>query len=236
VTDLLRNTEKLANDLTRVNTEGRLVGPGLLTQCRAALGAPRPVYGEVGRTSRQVGSKPPGWRDDVSELLTDMAARTAYWRGVYGVRPSRDLERDLASLPDIVWADKLPDLARDMRRWRTRARRALGYLPPVIDLPNVVCGKRKLTAGGWITLGCGQATLRVAADASSDVWCANPGCHDDAEHPHCRSTTTDWMGYDLDLGYAPGALACRADLRDTWHAVTWSPGEWLAMARKQGVA
>jgi hypothetical protein len=60
----------------------------------------------------------------------------------------------------------LVEAARAIHAYSRLAKTTLAYDVPIATLRDVVC------------LHC-HGPLRVANDASSDVWCANPGCHDD---------------------------------------------------------
>jgi hypothetical protein len=105
----------------------------------------------------------------------------------------------------------IPSADRDlMADWRRQARTILGFSVPSIELPGVSC------------FACGKASLRVAKDAQSDVWCANTdGCHDDERYPYC---TDDHYGYPRTLGY--GRPACRPTEKSLTHAVRFPQDSW----------
>lgn len=96
-----------------------------------------------------------------------------------------------------------------MADWRRQARAILGFSVPSVALPGVSC------------FVCGEASLRVAQDASSDVWCSNRMCHNTDDYPHC---TLDNLGYDGDLGYA--ARECRKTEKSLTHSVRWKRDSW----------
>jgi hypothetical protein len=190
---------------------------GLYQQLRGTMGELPGAAGGEHVHSGKPGSRPPiGWRADVSQLLADIDSRTHEHirkRGG-GTRAETVLElRWLAKTSDP--SDELVD---DIREWRRLARLSLGYQVPSAGLPDVTCGQRRYAAGGWVTIGCGERSLRVAVDVGSAVWCANPGCHDSASHPDC-------MRRDA------GTWACRRSDRDLRHAVTWPPEMWTPMLR-----
>lgn len=105
--------------------------------------------------------------------------------------------------------------------WRRQARTILGFTIPSIALPRSGC------------FVCGQPTLRVACDASSDVWCSNSMCHD--------SERWDWCVYIDDLGYpdqygygTPGSghWSCRRTDKALTHAARWRRDSWGGVLRQ----
>ena len=85
--------------------------------------------------------------------------------------------------------------------WRRQARTILGFSVPSIALDNVLC------------FACKQPSLRVAQDASSDVWCGSATCHDDDKYPQCSRD-------------ADGRPECRKTDRARNHAVRWRRDSW----------
>jgi hypothetical protein len=201
----------LISDLTVHYVEGRATGPGLVVQLVHALGDPRKATPGERTSQNKPDSRPPGWRDDISDLLKDMRTK-----GLMSRTPGW-LEANAAQ--------------EDLEQWKLQARKALGFVVPSVLLGEVACVKRVLTAGGWETIGCGQISLRVAADADSDVWCSRSECHDDERYPQCRDweSLVDMLGYDAGLGYAALPLSCRRTEKDLRHAIRWTRPEWATM-------
>jgi len=190
---------------------------GLYQQLRAALGE---LSGSTDSDHVHItgkpGSRPPvGWRADLSQLLADIDKRTHEH-----VRDRRGPRAE--SVLGLRWLAKTSDpsaeLLDDLREWRRVARLSLGYQVPSAGLPSVVCGQRRFSAGGWVTIGCGERSLRVAVDVESAVWCANLACHDSASYRDCTRN-------------AAGSWSCRRSDRDLRHAITWEPAMWPSMLR-----
>jgi hypothetical protein len=189
---------------------------GLYQQLRAALGELPGAAGGEHVHSGKPGSRPPvGWRADVSQLLADIDGRThEHVRDRRGTRA--------ATVLGLRWLAKTSDpsteLVDDVREWHRLARLSLGYQVPSAGLPSVTCGQRRYGAGGWVTIGCGERSLRVAVDVGSAVWCANPSCHDSASYRDCTRRDT-------------GTWSCRRSDRDLRHSITWEPAMWSSMLR-----
>jgi hypothetical protein len=191
---------------------------GLYQQLRAALGELPGSAGGEHVHSGKPGSRPPtGWRADVSQLLVDIDGRTREH-----VRSAREGGTLAETVLGLRWLAKTsepaPDLVEDIREWRRLARLSLGYQVPSASLPDVTCGQRRYVAGGWVTIGCKERSLRVAVDVGSAVWCANPGCHDSASHPDCTQRPPDYW-------------SCRRNERDLRHAISWPAEMWPSMLR-----
>lgn len=121
-----------------------------------------------------------------AELLVDMAAGTADLRREALTQLNRDCElvrhvagktvqlqpdtasnlRALTELVDLVEDDLAAKIARQIRSWSNAARLLLSVNAPMATLENC-CPM------------CGQQSLIVRADASSDVVCANKQCVDE---------------------------------------------------------
>jgi hypothetical protein len=189
---------------------------GLYQQLRAALGELPGSAGGEHVHSGKPGSRPPvGWRADVSQLLADIDGRTReHVRDRRGTRA--------ATVLGLRWLAKTSDpsdeLVDDLREWRRLARLSLGYQVPSAGLPSVTCGQRRYLTGGWVTIGCGERSLRVPVDGGAAVWCANPACHDSASYRDC---TRD----------AAGTWSCRRSDRDLRHAISWPVEMWPSMLR-----
>ena len=189
---------------------------GLYQQLRAALGELPAVAGGEHVHIDEPGSRPPtGWRPDVSQLLENIDRGThEHVRSCRGTRAETVL--------GLRWLAKTSDpsaeLLDDLREWRRLARLSLGYQVPSAGLPDVVCGQRRFSAGGWVTIGCGERSLRVAVDVESAVWCANSACHDSASYRDCTRN-------------AVGSWSCRRSDRDLRHSITWEPAMWPSMLR-----
>jgi hypothetical protein len=188
---------------------------GLYQQLRAAMGElPGAAGGE--HVHSQPGSRPPiGWRADISQLLADIDGRT---REHVRSRGSARVETVLGLRWLAKTSEPPPDLVEDIREWRRLARLSLGYQVPSAGLPDVTCGQRRYGTGGWVTIGCGEHSLRVAVDVSSAVWCANSACHDSASYRDCAQS-------------AAGTWSCRRSDRDLRHAISWPPEMWTPMLR-----
>jgi len=191
---------------------------GLYQQLRAALGELPGAAGGEHVHSGKPGSRPPvGWRADLSQLLADIDGRTHEH-----VRSARDGGTRAETVLGLRWLAKTSDpsaeLLDDLREWRRLARLSLGYQVPSAGLPSVVCGQRRFSAGGWVTIGCGERSLRVAVDVESAVWCANSACHDSASYRDCAQN-------------AAGTWSCRRSDRDLRHSITWEPAMWPSMLR-----
>lgn len=205
----------LVDQLVHHHAEGSADGPGLYVQLIHALGDPARRDPGAPSAHRKPGSRPPGWRADISELLADMRSKGVGWRSVGWL--GTQLDRD------------------DLEQWVLQARIALGMVTPSVLLDQVACYRtvRLYVDGGWEDrqIGCGQVTLRVARDAQSDVWCGNPYCHDDAQHPNCRDleSPVDDLGYPIGLGYGSAPLVCRRSVRDLRHAIRWAREDWHRM-------
>jgi hypothetical protein len=191
-------------------------GPSLVKQLRDALGSRRSSPAAEHVTAGGPSSRPPGWREDISTLLTDIGMPDAL---VDAAITGKDLE-----------PAELARAARRIHRWHSLALVALEYRAPLIRLDGR-CTKRVYTAAGRRDVGCGAHMLMTRSDASAEVWCANPDCHDDVNHPDCRdhSTGLDRFGYPIELGYASAPLTCRDHPRSNVHAVCWSPAEWARL-------
>jgi hypothetical protein len=79
--------------------------------------------------------------------------------------------RDVRALAHTAQAPDLELAGTTLRAYVNLAKRALDYDAPTATLRDVVCPY------------CG-GDLRVAADASSDVWCVNTGCVDEEGRRH----------------------------------------------------
>lgn len=201
----------LVDELTHHHSEGTANGPGLYVQLIHALGDPRRREPGAPSAHQKPGSRPPGWRADISELLAVMRKQGFGWRS------SGWLEFNVKQ--------------GDLEQWVLQARQSLGLVTPSVLLDEVSCARRVLTSGGYVWAGCGHVSLRVAQDAQSDVWCSRPDCHDDHRYPDCRdlNSTVDALGYPLECGYAPPPLLCRRTERDLRHAMRWRREEWHLM-------
>jgi hypothetical protein len=194
--------------------------PGLYTQLVAALGQPTSRGNNAGRHTRP-GSRPPGWNADVSELLRVIrdGLHTSTHTGV--IRALHTARRTTAAAA----AANHPCVTRfadDVHEWVRQARVLLGHVIPSVELPSSACRRRVLTAAGWRTVGCGHP-LRVAADGRSDVWCANPACHDSTTHPDCQLRTD-------------GTWSCRETSRDLRHCQRWAHDQWFEFLDAEATA
>jgi len=189
---------------------------GLYQQLRAAMGElPGAAGGEHVHSGKPGSRSPVGWRADVSQLLGDIDRRThEHVRDRRG--PCAETVLGLRWLAKT--SDPIADLVEDLREWRRLARLSLGYQVPSASLPSVTCGQRRYGAGGWVTIGCGERSLRVAVDVGSAVWCANPACHDSASYRDC-------VRRDI------GTWSCRRSDRDLRHSITWPVEMWQRMLR-----
>jgi hypothetical protein len=192
-------------------------GPGLYQQLQEAMGEQTSrVDSDRIKSSKPESQAPPGWRTDVSALLSDIDRGTA---SHYHLRGGSAAFDTVASLRWLHWITTdegdARELAQDVHDWRRLARLTLGYQTVSVGLPGVSCGQRRLVAGGFQAIGCGEASLRSAKDAESAVWCANPACHDDMDYPECRQVD--------------GSLSCRRSERDVKHGLTWPAESWALM-------
>jgi hypothetical protein len=198
-------------------------GPGLYQQLAAALGQQTSRVDSDRVKASKPGSKaPPGWRVDVSDLLADIDTRTR------ARMAANSWTRPVPTVEALRWLAKAgiddAELAQDVSDWRRLARLTLGFQTPSIGLPSVGCQQRRLVPGGFVAVGCGEASLRVARDAETAVFCASATCHDDVDFPDCR---------ELD-----GRLTCRRSERDLRHCFTWPAETWaiLLTANSEDVA
>jgi hypothetical protein len=192
-------------------------GPGLYVQLQEAMGEQSSrVESDRVKSSKPEAKAPPGWRADVSDLLADIDRGTAGHLNVRGGTATGDTVAALRWLYAAVDVDvEAPELAQDVHDWRRLCRLTLGYQTASVGLPGVSCSQRRLIPGGFQSVGCEEATLRVARDAESAVWCANPECHDDMDYPECRQVD--------------GRLSCRRSERDVKHCLTWPAESWALM-------
>lgn len=203
--------------------EDEFVGPGLLVQLRAALGDPK--YNSDQNTGVSGGkprSRPPGWREDASELLADIRwGVDEHWTKA-GLTPPRAVGIGLRLILDQT---RNPEQAEeDVFEWRRLARLTLGFQVPSVGLPDRICQQIRFnpSRGGRYDVGCGQATLRIAEDMASDVWCSNVLCHDPEPLRYCEPVTDE-----------AGALAgwsCRRTQRDLRHNIRWTREQIAAMS------
>jgi len=192
---------------------------GLYVQLTRALGLPGREAGGEGRSGKP-GSRPPGWRSDVSALLGTIDQSTKLWQPTV-----HDVVQRLRNVPHIVEDHEVAARAADLSGWVSRATLALGYRRPSQELPGVSCQKRHLTRSGWREVGCGNISLRVR-EGGSVVWCSTPSCHDSVEWPDCKQDEA-------------GAWSCRDSDGDRTHAITFTKDEWLQMwarMQRQGAA
>jgi hypothetical protein len=202
--------------------EGEASGPGLLAQLDNALGESKYNSDQnSGVSSGKPCSRPPGWREDASELI--FAIRWGvddHWTRA-GFTPPPDVFQGLRLLLDVTTRPQQAE--DDITEWRRLARLTLGYQVPSASLPDVSCGQYRYnpTRGGRYQVGCGETTLRIAEDMASDVWCANPACHDPELGYDCEPITED----ELIVGWT-----CRRTPRDLRHAIRWTREQIARMA------
>lgn len=158
-----------------------------------------------------------------------------------GVNDTRDNESSTGNKPGSRppgWNADASALLTDINRrwteadqatladWRRQARTILGFATPSIGLPNVDC------------FVCGQPTLRVARDASSDVWCSSPRCHDSDRFWEC-AWIDEHLNYDPELGYGtPGTehWECRHTDRSLTHSVRFPRHSWVPIFERMRAA
>lgn len=225
---LQRKLNRHVADLAISFTHGNAHGPGLYVQMLRSLGAAnRDPGGEEAGGGNKPGSRPPGWRADVSGWIADVHARTDDWADLWlGHRhPPLHVLRLLSDLP-IADSGKLAATVDTLSRWTSQAEIVLGYKVPSRELPNTVCRKRVITRSGWKVIGCRASMLRapgvIERDADAAVWCSNPECHDSETNPDCYQNPD-------------GTWSCRTSEHDRTHCIRWAAKEFaqLYLAQQQ---
>lgn len=168
--------EELSKEWAFHYQEGELRGAGLYALLCNELWQPAPVWARTDKVRRQhPGSKPPGWRADVSDLLLDVDTECLRWRDEGGLleyhyTQQKESLRLLRWLPTLVERPEPPIRRADavdlLVGWKMRARAALGLVAPSVAL-RVTCPL------------CGEYSLRVPADIGGDVRCITDGCLDE---------------------------------------------------------
>lgn len=213
----------LVDELTHHHAEGHAQGPGLYVQLVHALGDPRRKDPGAPSAHQKPGSRPPGWRADISDLLAAM--RT----GGIGHRSDGWLEANVSH--------------GDLEQWVLEARQCLGFVTPSRLLVDLMCSTpvRNWTPDGWVTLeiGCCKTridpatgavlgdSVRAAEDGATGAWCGNRECHNDDRWPDCRQWF-DGNGYPAELGYGEAVastLSCRRTEKDLRHNFRWTAAE-----------
>jgi hypothetical protein len=122
-------------------------------------------------------------RNDILALLTSIEAGTTdmRWRAMRTLGRKREWRelpvraglRALETLMlDLAPAEPLRhEVCAQVRRWVGAAQVSLSFVAPMARL-EAICPY------------CGEATLTVRSDATSDVWCANDECRDDEGREH----------------------------------------------------
>jgi len=183
----VRTSAEYTRDGSRGSSRHRQRLPGLLLQLVTAL--PPGGKDSNGRAGKP-GSRPPV-NETAHHALGDIAHGWAVkggWQpGVFNLRARLrraanrpralreggvvDALHEIRRLALIVDPECTAEAASSLRAYVGLAKTALAYDAPVATLRDVACPY------------CG-GRLRVAADASSDVWCSSPACKDDRGHRH----------------------------------------------------
>lgn len=121
---------------------------------------------------------------EAAKLRRDL--RTAAGRTLGARQHVGDDLHEVVGLIGQVDRETASEAMRQLRGWHRAARVLLGYDVRVATL-GVVCPY------------CG-ATLRVKADASSDVWCPTPGCVDEEGDRHTWPRSS-WLFLFDELGH-----------------------------------
>ncbi len=145
--------------------------PGQTPQDHTSTGKPGSRTPSAEAASSALFDIAEGWLDHNRDRHTGVRGLRDRLRAEAG-QPPRGRVTIVASLQEIralaqtLGEDAVLDAARATRGFVQRARAALAYEAPVVTLRDSACPH------------C-QGDLRVAEDASSDVWCANPECLDE---------------------------------------------------------
>jgi hypothetical protein len=182
------------NQLTNRHHDGRSRSHGLISELQdTAARVLTQQGGNDGSRAGKPGSRPPSSSsNNALDLLAEI--ETGVWQHDADLRDLLDAHLDyerpwltaLTALPGLVGrlpdAEQHPlayDVHRSVRHWMNAAQLHMRHIAPMSRL-NAACSY------------CGEQSLRVRSDASSDVVCVTPDCQDErGEQP--RWTRDNWV-------------------------------------------